>query len=128
MDYIRYITQLCLLLAFWRTVISQDQRNDNSFSASDKDTDHEDIFNFGKNGPDMRLVLNGLLRYENAAAKRLGNTHSPFVFLSSRSKGPAVNVHDPLAVLATGFMGSRGKRTDNNEIPVFANGFPAGRG
>ncbi|CAL1298782.1 unnamed protein product [Larinioides sclopetarius] len=80
--------------------------------------------------PDLRRVLNGLIRYENAIAKRHEEALPyPFLHLTNRSsKGSIPPVDDPLAVLATGFLGSRGKRDDSDEIPVFANGFPAGRG
>ncbi|GIY17262.1 uncharacterized protein CDAR_218311 [Caerostris darwini] len=81
--------------------------------------------------PDMRLVLNGLLRYDNAISRKTDDSLPyPFLHLTSRSSSKAVAppVDDPLAVLATGFLGSRGKRDDYDEIPVFANGFPAGRG
>ncbi|KAG8193105.1 hypothetical protein JTE90_013865 [Oedothorax gibbosus] len=68
--------------------------------------------------PELRLMLNGFLRYQNIA-KRPEDS-------SNRSKSQA---DDPLAtILATGFLGSRGKKDDGDELPVFANGFPAGRG
>lgn len=80
----------------------------------------------GQNIPNMRLVLNNLLRYENSFRHPVDS--DPMATLSSGNKGTVISADDPLAVLATGFHGSRGKRPSYNDLPVFANGFPANRG
>ncbi|GFY54571.1 uncharacterized protein TNIN_301231 [Trichonephila inaurata madagascariensis] len=118
-----------IVIAFicWRTVITQENSEEDQRRSNKNNLAVENMMRYT---PDMRLVLNGLLRYENAMAKKPEDSLPyPLLHLTNRSgKGALPPVDDPLAVLATGFLGSRGKRSDYDEIPVFANGFPAGRG
>ncbi|KAF8769814.1 hypothetical protein HNY73_017423 [Argiope bruennichi] len=111
----------------WRAVKTQESPDEVQRGSNENHLAAERMMRYT---PDMRLVLNGLLRYENAISKKPEESLPyPFFHLTNRSiKGSLPPVDDPLAVLATGFMGSRGKRDDYDEIPVFANGFPAGRG
>ncbi|XP_054713413.1 uncharacterized protein LOC129222878 [Uloborus diversus] len=117
---------LLVLIALWFAA-GQSRTDDDLNSISDKEaivTDH-----ILRNIPDMRMMLNGILRYENAAAKQLEDSiHSPLLLLPSKAREPGPTSDEALAALASGFLGSRGKRTEYSEIPVFANGFPAGRG
>ncbi|GBM52816.1 hypothetical protein AVEN_21246-2 [Araneus ventricosus] len=125
--YSQSIFAFAFMFICWRAVNTQEPADEVQRGSNEN---HLAANRMMRYTPDMRLVLNGLLRYENAISKKAEEALPyPFFHLSNRSsKGSIPSVDDPLAVLATGFMGSRGKRDDYDEIPVFANGFPAGRG
>ncbi|GBM52817.1 hypothetical protein AVEN_21246-1 [Araneus ventricosus] len=127
MMYSQSIFAFAFMFICWRAVNTQEPADEVQRGSNEN---HLAANRMMRYTPDMRLVLNGLLRYENAISKKAEEALPyPFFHLSNRSsKGSIPSVDDPLAVLATGFMGSRGKRDDYDEIPVFANGFPAGRG
>ncbi|XP_015906986.2 uncharacterized protein [Parasteatoda tepidariorum] len=127
MNFERALAHSVILFLCWLTVMSQSTMEEDQ-NISDKVNQEMLNSRLAKYGPDMRSVLSGLIRFQHA--KRPDESYRfPMLSIANRSKGSAPTVDDPLAAaLATGFLGSRGKRNDYDEIPVFANGFPAGRG
>lgn len=80
--------------------------------------------------PDIRVVLKNLLRYENSM-KQPSEADSILTLSSRSSKNTlpkAGDTIDPIALLAAGFQGSRGKRLTFERIPLLAKGFQAHRG